>query len=266
MSEWKGKTALITGASYGIGEAFARRLAGDGANLILTARSVDRLSALAEKLRADHGVKVEVIAADLAQSSAPEEIFHETNRRGLSVDLLINNAGFGAAADFVDLPLARQLEMIQVNVTALVALTHLYLPAMVERRAGAIIQLSSTAAFQGVPYLTTYGATKAFILNFSEGLWSECRADGVRVMALCPGATATNFQATAGTTSFRNPQKRQTPEEVVDAGLRALAQGRSFVVSGSSNKLMVFAERFLPRQVVTGMAAKLFRPFSTRAK
>lgn len=266
MSEWKGKTALITGASYGIGEAFARRLATDNANLILTARSVDRLNALAEKLHSDHGVKVDVIAADLADPSAPQEIFRETGRRGLTVDLLINNAGFGAAADFVDLPLARELEMIQVNVTALVALTHFYLPAMIERRSGAIIQLSSTAAFQGLPYMANYAATKAFILNFSEGLWSECRGFGVRVMALCPGATATNFQLVAGTSPFRNPQKMRTSEEVVEAGLNALAQGRSFVVSGTNNKLMVFAERFFPRQVITGMAAKLFRPFSTRTK
>ncbi len=264
MSEWRGKTALITGASYGIGEAFARRLAAEGAHVIITARSRDRLEALANELRSQPGVNVTVIAADLAQPSAPAEIFQATEGRGVAVDLLINNAGFGAVGDFADLPLDRQLEMIQVNVTALVALTHLFLQPMSERRAGAIIQLASTASFQGVPYMSIYAATKAFIMNFAEGLWAECRAYGVRVTALCPGPTATHFQAVAGTAPRRDPKKMQTPEEVVEVGLQALAANRSVAVSGFSNKLMVNAQRLVPRRVTTQMAAKLFRPFSTR--
>ena len=153
--------------------------------------------------------------------------------------------------------------MIQVNVTALVALSHLFLQPMIKRRAGAIIQVASTASFQGVPYTSIYAATKAFILNFSEGLWAECREDGVRVLALCPGPTATHFQAVAGTSHLRNPDKMQTPDEVVEAGLAALAQNRSVVISGLGNKLMVGAERFVPRSLVTRIAAKLYRPFST---
>lgn len=266
MSEWRGRTALVTGASYGIGEAFARRLAADGANVIITARSRDRLDVLANELRSRHGVVVTVIEADLARPSAPEEIFRETERRGLSVYLLINNAGFGAAGDFADIPLARQLEMIQVNVTALVALTHLFLQPMIERRAGAIIQVASTASFQGVPYTSIYSATKGFILNFGEGLWAECREYGVRVLALCPGPTATHFQTVAGTAHLRDPAKMQTPEEVVEAGLKALAHNRSVAISGFGNKLMMGAERFVPRNFVTRMAAKLFRPFSTRVQ
>lgn len=264
MSEWRGKTALVTGASYGIGEAFARRLAADGANVIVTARSRDRLDALANELRSQHGVEVTVIEADLARPSAPEEIFRETEGRGVRVDLLVNNAGFGAVGDFAFIPLARQLEMIQVNVTALVALSYLFLQPMIERRNGAIIQVASTASFQGVPYTSIYSATKAFILNFSEGLWAECREYGVRMLALCPGPTATHFQTVAGTARLRDPAKMQTPEEVVEVGLKALAQNRSVAISGFGNKLMVGAERLAPRNLVTRIAAKLFSPFSTR--
>jgi short-subunit dehydrogenase len=266
MSEWKGKTALVTGASYGIGEAFARRLASSDTNLILTARSIDRLNALAGELRRRHGINVTVIEADLANPSAPQEIFRETENNGLQIDLLINNAGFGAVGDFADLPLARQLEMIQVNVHALVALSHLYLQPMIKRRTGAIIQVSSTAAFQGIPYSAVYAATKSFILTFSEGLWGECKEYGVRVMALCPGPTATHFQTVAGTSHIRNPKNMQTPEEVVEVGLQALAQTRAVAISGLSNRVVVAAERFFPRSLATQVAGKLFRPFSTRAK
>ncbi len=266
MSEWKGKTALVTGASYGIGEAFARRLAANGANMIISARSSDRLYAMANQFRSQHGSTVNVIEADLADPSAPEAIFRATERLGLQVDLLVNNAGFGAVGDFADIPLARQLEMIQVNVTALVALSHLFLQPMIARRSGAIIQVASTASFQGVPYTSIYSATKAFVLNFGEGLWAECRRYGVRVLVLCPGATATHFQTVAGTSHLRNPEKMQTPEEVVEVGLKALAQNRSVAVSGLGNKLMVGAERLVPRNLVTRVAAKLYSPFSTRDK
>lgn len=264
MSEWKNKTELITGASYGIGEAFARRLAADGANVILAARSIERLEALAEELRSQFKVTVTAIASDLAQAADWQKLFDQTEGRGQRVDLLINNAGFGAVGDFADLPLDRQLEMIQVNVSAMVALTHLFLQPMLRRREGAIIQLASTASFQGVPYSTVYAATKSFALIFAEGLWAECRRQGVRVMALCPGPTATHFQAVAGTSRLRDPQKMQTPEEVAEAGLRALIAGSSYAISGFGNQAMVFAERFAPRSLVTRIAAKLYSPFSTR--
>ncbi|HEX4951733.1 MAG TPA: SDR family oxidoreductase, partial [Blastocatellia bacterium] len=189
MSEWKNKTVLITGASYGIGEAFAQRLAAGGAHLILTARSLDRLETLAAQLRTQHGVNVTVIGADLAATTGAREVFEETNRAGLQVDLLINNAGFGALGDFAQLSLPRQLEMIQVNITALVELTHLYLQSMRARRSGAILNVASTASFQAVPYFAVYAATKAFVLSFSESLAEENRSYGIRVMALCPGST-----------------------------------------------------------------------------
>jgi uncharacterized protein len=262
MSEWKGKTALITGASYGIGAAFAKRLAADGAALVLTARSADRLTALGEELRQKYGTTVTVIAADLADAKAPQHIFDEVRRQNLTVDLLVNNAGFGAAGDFAFLPLDKQLEMIQVNVTALVALAHLFVQPMIARRNGAIINLASTASFQGVAYLATYAATKSFILNLSEGLWAECKPYGVRVMALCPGSTESNFHATAGSERRLSPHPKQTAEEVVDAGLAALAQGRSHVVSGTKNKLMIWVERFASRQKVASTAAQLFKEFA----
>jgi short-subunit dehydrogenase len=266
MSEWKGQTALVTGASYGIGEAFARRLAADGADLVLAARSADRLEILARGLRSRHGVQVAVVEADLARPAAPEELFQETERRGLQVNLLVNNAGFGAVGEFFRLPLERQLEMIQVNVTALAALSHLYLQPMIERRRGAIVQVASTAAFQAVPYFAVYAATKAFVLHFSEALWAECREHGVRVLALCPGPTATHFQEVAGTSRRRSPEKMQTPEEVVEVGLRALARGRSHVVSGFGNLMQTEIERFVPRDVITRVAARLFRPFASDAQ
>ena len=263
MSEWKGKTALVTGASYGIGEEFARQLAVAGANLILIARSRDRLEALAAEL---HQVNVTVITADLADPAAPEAIFRETESLALSVDLLVNNAGFGLVGDFALLPPRRQLEMVQVNVTALVALSHLYVQQMITRRSGAIIQVASTAAFQGVPYFAVYSATKAFVLNFSEALWGECRASNVRVLAVCPGPTATNFQAVAGTAQRRSYEKMQSPAEVVRVSLDALADGRSHVVSGFSNRLMVGMERLVPRNLVVRAAARLFRQFSSSSQ
>jgi short-subunit dehydrogenase len=265
MSEWKNKTALITGASYGIGEAFARRLAADGANLILTARSADRLEALAGELRSKFKVVVIVVKTDLAETSAPQKLFDETVGRGQQVDLLINNAGFGAVGDFADQLLGHQLEMIQVNVSALVALSHLFLQPMLKRRSGAIIQLASTASFQGVPYFATYSGTKSFILTFSEALWAECQPFGVRVLAVCPGPTETNFQSVAGSGNAKRPVKMQTPEQVVEASLKALATNRSVVISGVGNAAMIFLERFVSRQTVTRMASKLYRPFSTQA-
>lgn len=264
-SEWQGKTALITGASYGIGEAFAYELASAGAHLILTARSADRLEALSAALRERHRINVSIIVADLAGAGAPEAILRETEKAGADVDLLINNAGFGLVGDFADADLARQLEMIQVNVNALVTMSHLFLKKMVKRRSGAILNVASTASFQAVPYFATYSATKAFVLIFSEALAAECAPLGVRVMALCPGRTETHFQEVAGTTT-RASTGMQSPVEVVHAGLDALAAGRSHVVSGLSNRVMVQIERILPRKVITGMAGRLYQQFSSHAQ
>ncbi len=198
MERWRGKWALITGASAGIGLALAAQLAAGGTNLILTARRRERLEVLADRLTRQNGVCIQVFPADLTLPAAPEQLFAFTESQRIVVDLLINNAGFGSYGRFYTSNRVRQLEMLQVNVAAVVALTHLYLPRMIERRRGDILIVASTAAFQGLPYLATYAATKAFDLLFAEALAEEVRGYGIRVCALCPGPTATEFQAVAG--------------------------------------------------------------------
>jgi short-subunit dehydrogenase len=253
------KTTLITGASSGIGEAFARRLAALGENVVLVARSEDKLKSLCEELAQAHNVHAQYVAADLTEEDAPGKLFAETARRGLTVETLINNAGFGSMGDFAALDIARELEMVDLNVKALVALTHLYLAPMRERKSGTIINVASTAAFQGVPFMATYAATKAFVLSFSEALWDENRPLGVHVMALCPGVTETNFFAAANTDK---PPMRvaQTPDEVVDTALNGLKRRKSHIISGWTNYIMTESERLVPRWIVARIAGKAMRP------
>ncbi len=259
MTEWRGKWALVTGASAGIGWALASELAAGGANLVLTARRRERLEQLAKQLTEQHKVRVECFAADLAQTSASEEIFAFTQGKGIGVELLVNNAGFGAHGEFARIALARQLEMVQVNISAVVHLTHLYLPAMIERRHGDILIVSSTAAFQGVPYITTYAATKAFDLLFAEALAEEVHRYGIRVCALCPGSTVSEFYQVAGQPD-RTKGRQESAEKVARVGLRALARGKSYVISGLGNYLGTHGQRLAPRQLVTRVAARLLRP------
>jgi len=259
MNPWQGKWAVVTGASAGIGMALARQLAAAGARLVLTARRKDRLDELAARLHAEHGVSVEVCVADLAEPAAPQAVFAFTRGKGIAVDVLVNNAGFGAYGAFEEIPIRRQLEMVQVNVAAVVELTHLYLPAMLERRRGHILILASTAGFQAVPYISTYAATKSFDLFFAEALAEEVRGRGVFVTALCPGATSTEFQQVAAQPdyAFRSPE---SPDAVARVGLDALAHGKPVVISGARNRLMQQSQRLAPRRLVTSMAARLFRP------
>src|ERR1019366_406392 len=193
MNHWQGKWALITGASAGIGVAIARELAAGGTNLGLTARRRDRLAGLGGELSAKHDIRTLVCVADLAQPLGPQEIFSFTESKNIAIDLLLNNAGFGAYGEFHKVALDRLVEMTQVNVSAVVHLTHLFLPAMIARRSGDILILASAAAFQPVPYITTYAATKSFDLQFAEGLAEEVRQYGIRVCALCPGSTESEF-------------------------------------------------------------------------
>src|SRR3954464_10704270 len=214
-------TTLITGASTGIGAAFARKLAARGRNVLLVARSEDKLIALCNELGRLTSIRAQYLALDLQQPDAGVQLFEETKKRELEIEMLINNAGFGSMGDFAKLDLNRELEIIQLNVRALVDLTHRFIGPMRERKRGTIINVASTAAFQAVPYMATYAATKAFVLSFSEALWEENRPHGVHVMALCPGVTETNFfEAARG----RKPPARvaQTPEEVVEAALKGL--------------------------------------------
>lgn len=254
------KTTLITGASGGIGEEFARQLAAQGDNLLLVARSEEKLARLCEELAQAHRIVAQYVVQDLTLADAASELYEETERRGLTVELLINNAGFGAMGDFAALDLERALQMIDLNVKALVALTYRYLGPMRERRQGAIINVASTAAFQGVPYMATYAATKAFVLSFSEALWEENRPYNVRVMALCPGVTDTNFFEAAEAKQRPPMRIAQTPAQVVKTALRGLARGRSHVISGWSNYFMTEAERLVPRWVVERMAGLAMRP------
>ena len=259
MTNWKDKWALITGASAGIGREFAAQLASGGANLVLTARRQERLEELARKLISGHRVRVECIAADLEQPDSPREIFAFTESKGITVELLINNAGFGAYGEFSKSDLSRQLSMVTVNCSAVVHLTHLYLPGMVERRRGDILILASTASFQPVPYIGVYAATKAFDLFFAQALAEEVARHGVRVCALCPGSTETEFRDVAGGDSW-SERGMETAEKVARVGLEALAAGKHYVISGFTNRLGVEAQRIAPRGVVVSAAEKLFRP------
>ena len=252
------KTTLITGASGGIGEVFARKLAARGESVVLVARSEEKLSALCNELGRAHGINCQTIALDLSEAGAPRRLFEETTRRGLEVDTLINNAGFGSMGDFLSLDVERELNMIDLNVKSLVELTYLYLAPMRKRRRGHIINVASTAAFQPVPYMATYAASKAFVLSFTEALWDENRAYKIRVMALCPGATETNFFNAAG---VRKPPFRhvETPEAVVETALRGLDRGKGHIISGWINYAQTQAERLVPRSVVTRIAGAALR-------
>jgi short-subunit dehydrogenase len=259
MDNWRGKWALITGASAGIGRGFAFELAAGGTNLILVARRRDRLNDLAAELRAKYKIETEVCVADLSQPSGPQEVIDFTSQKGLDVELLINNAGFGVYGEFAKADLVRQLEMIQVNISAVVHLTHLYLPQMISRRHGDILILGSTGSFQGVPYLNTYVATKAFDLHFAEALAEEVKPYGIRVCALCPGSTTSEFHEVAGQPK-NILRKRESAEKVVRVGLKALASGKTYVISGWKNYLGAQVQRLLPRRLVTRVIANAFRP------
>jgi len=251
-------TALITGASSGIGEVFARKLAARGRNVLLVARSEDKLITLCNELGRSNSIRAQYVALDLSKSDAAKTLFDEAAQRGLTVDMLINNAGFGSMGEFAKLDLERELNMIDLNIKSLVELTHRFLQPMLERKQGTIINVASTASFQAVPFMATYAATKAFVLSFSEALWEENRAHGIKVMALCPGVTETNFfEAARG----HKPPARvsQTPEEVVDTALRGLARGRSHIISGWTNFLMTQSERLAPRSLITRVAGRMMR-------
>ncbi len=257
-AEWRGKWALVTGASAGIGVALATELAAGGTNLVLTARRKERLDELAGSLESKYKIKTQVFVADLTEASAPEKIFEFVGQQKIQIDLLINNAGFGAYGELHTVEVKRLLDMVQVNCGAVVHLTRLFLPEMVARRRGDILILASTASFQAVPYISTYAATKAFDLLFAEGLAEEMKPYGVRVCALCPGSTESEFHVVAGQEKFT--RKAETAEKVAHTGLQALADGKSYVISGLGNYLGAQSQRLVPRGLVTRIAAGMFKP------
>ena len=246
------ETVLVTGASSGIGRELARSFASEGSGLVLVARNTGALLTLADELRREHKVKVTVLTADLAEPGSPLKIFNELHASGIAVDVLVNNAGFGAHGPFAELPLERQLEMIQVNITALTHLTGLFLPAIIKRRRGGVLNVASTAAFQPGPGMAVYYASKAYVLSFSEAIAEELAGSGATVTALCPGPTAnTNFGTTA---RFQGPailtQGALSAETVARCGHQAFRRGRFVVIPGARNSLLALAVRFMPRLVV----------------
>ncbi len=267
MFSYAGKTALITGASSGIGEAFAHILAARGMNLILVARSEDKLRALTQALSEQHGIRAEVVPADLSREGTAQEVYRQTQALGIPVDLLVNNAGFATYGGFDTLAPEREHEEIMLNVTALVDLTHAFLPAMAERKAGGVINVASIAAFQPMPYEAVYGASKAFVLSFSLALWAEYRKQGVRVIALCPGPTATNFFTILGADDVPQLEGRMhTPEVVVMTGLHALEEGRPYAVEGRSNAFGVQLTHMTPLALTVRVFARMMRPHKKEAQ
>jgi len=264
MSAANSDTVLITGASSGIGLELAKCFADDGCRLILVARNQDALEKLAGDLRSKNQVETVVLPADLSKPETSSRIFHELSGRNISADVLVNNAGFGAIGPFDELPLERQLEMLQVNITALTALTGLFLQGMIERRRGGILNVASVAGFVPGPGMAVYYATKAFVLSFTEALAAELDGTGLKVSALCPGPTATNFGNVAGSKSVKLVRvPRMTAEDAARAGHRAFRRGRVVAVPGFQNKLVVSLVRFMPRAFVRKMARK-FNGFRTK--
>ncbi len=254
------KATLITGASSGIGEEFARRLAEEGHNLILVARSEQKLSSLCNELITKHQIIAHYVAVDLIDFEADERLFKETEQHGMEIDWLINNAGFGSMGDFIKLDLEKELEMINLNIAALVALTHHYLRKMRARKSGTIINVSSSAGFQPIPFMATYAATKAFVTSFSEAIAAENKPFGINVMALCPGPTKTNFFEASNINSDVMLKGQQTVEEVVETALKALDKGRSKVVSGWVNYIGAVLGSIVPNALTTRVIAKTLRP------
>ena len=264
-SAFQGKWALVTGASAGIGEALAMELAASGANLILTARRVDRLEGLAQRLGSEHKVETQVLPADLADPAAPQQLFDATEGRGRAVDVLINNAGFGYYGEFVTGDPAWQRTMVDVNCTAVVDLTRLFLPKMVERRRGWVMIVASTAAYQPVAYMAIYAATKAFDRMLAEALAEETARFGIKVSALCPGPTESEFGKVAGSPTSAGGRGFQTAEEVARRGLEGLVRGKYWVLPSFVNNATVFVQRFLPRRFISGAVERAFRPESVKA-
>ncbi|WP_182865452.1 SDR family NAD(P)-dependent oxidoreductase [Rhodopirellula sp. JC639] len=251
-------TTLITGASSGIGLEFARLFAADGENVVLVARSEDKLEQLSRQLRFTHAIEATAIATDLSRPTAVDELCSELSRRSLRVDTLVNNAGFGALGKFVDLEAERQRDMLMVNVMALTGLTRQLLPGMIERGSGGILNVGSTAAYQAGPNMSVYYATKAYVLSFTEGLREELAGTGVSATLLAPGPTETGFGEDSGMGKFDFFQKAaMSAKSVAEAGYEGYRKNEDVVIPGWRNRLMVTGVGFLPRVATRKMVAKI---------
>ncbi len=251
--------ALITGASSGIGAEFARQLAARGMHLVLTARREELLTKLAAELHQAHGTKTEIIVADLSLPQEPARLVEEFQKRGLTLELLVNNAGFGQVAEIEKTDVSTILSMIQVNIAALTDLTYRVLPAMLARGHGGIINVASVAAFQPVGYMGPYAASKAYVLHFSEALWAEARDRGVTITALCPGTTRTEFFDISGVPGWLERRSAQDVKPVVRTALKALEKRRQYAVSGWKNYLLSLLVRLATRATVVKESMSFFR-------
>jgi uncharacterized protein len=258
MNGVNSETVLITGASSGIGLELAKCFAADGSRLVLTARNTEALQSLADELRRKHSIEASVLTADLSLPETPERIFRELQGRGIAVDVLVNNAAFGAWGRFADLPLQRQIEMLQVNITALIHLTGLFLPDMLKRRRGGILNVASVAGFVPGPGMAIYYATKACILSFTEALAEELAGTNLIVTALCPGPTTTNFDKAAHIAKEERKLRmaRMSAEAVARYGLRAFRKKKVVAVPGLQNRLITLLSRCIPRSIVRKLAGK----------
>ena len=255
-----GKTALITGASSGIGAALSHCFAADSYDVILAARGVAKMEALGTELSQKHAVKVEVIGVDLEVADGAHRLFGEVKRHGLTLDALVNNAGYAIYQEFKDCDLDAELKLMQINMATLVALTRLFLPDLLARKGG-VLNVASLAAFQPGPMWAVYGATKAFVLSFSEALAEELSHDGVTVTALCPGITASGFEDRAGAqnSALVKGKRLPTADDVARVGYAAFRQGRRVVVPGVINRILEESVRFAPRRVASAVAAWMLR-------
>lgn len=253
------KTALITGASLGIGRELAKLFANDGCNLVLVARNASRLAQFADQLQMEFSIAARSFPLDLAATAAPQFLFDQLAREEIAVDMLVNNAGFGRLGPFAGIPIEESLGQITLNVTALTHLTRLFLPAMLARKSGRILNVASTAGFQPGPMMAVYYATKSYVISFSEALAEEVRGTGVTVTCLCPGVTDTEFQkraGTEGTTLFRR-QRPMDAATVARGGYRAMMQGKPLLISGLKNWLLAESLRIAPRRLVTAVSRKI---------
>lgn len=253
------QSALITGASGGIGYELAKLFANDHHNLVLVARNPPKLAQFADELQRQFGISVKAISLDLTAAPAPQFLFDQLQREGIAVDILVNNAGYGRFGEFARIPLEESLGQIQLNVTALTALTRLFLAPMLERHSGKIMNVASTAGFQPGPMMAVYYATKAYVISFSEAIANELKDTGVTVTCLCPGATDTGFQGRAGTenTVLFKKTRPMDAKTVARDGYRGLMAGKTLVISGLRNRLVAESVRFAPRKLVTAISRKI---------
>lgn len=259
-------TALITGASSGIGAEYARQLASMGIDLILVARSADRLESLADSLGGE-GCRVEVVPMDLTRANCGRALHKAVKALDMNVDLLVNNAGFGTVGAFHAQDPRREADEVRLNALAVVELCHAFLPDMLGAGRGAIINVASVAAFQPLPYMAVYAATKAFVLSLSQALWAEYRSRGIRVQALCPGPVDTPFFDATGNPGLRATVPRaamMSPQRVVERSLKGLAADESVVVPGASNRALAWFGKLAPREMQAALAARLMRRGSRR--